>query len=440
MIYLMEESSLINEMISQNPWWKSGKMELNKRLVTRELFGQIADEVDSREISCIIGLRQIGKTTLLKQLISRLLMSGKQAKNILYFSFDGLREEENIAERVLEAYSTQIVKRPLSEKGARLYIFLDEVQKARDWSEKLKSIHDKNYNVKFLVSGSSGMNILKGSGESLIGRINIHKMAPFSFAEFLSYQGVTATLQPLSKIAYPIEAEKISILFEEYLKVGGLPGLYELNEPQFRASLKTIVDLNFYRDILNLFEVKRADVLEGLFYSFIAESGTIINYNRLSSSLKTKFETVKTYTSYLESSFLISKSGFFSKSMAKSLEKNPKIYISDNSFFSLVNAKPGLVAETCVFNHIKDKKSYWQDEKKQEVDIICENKRLLPIEVKYQNSVNSSDIAPLLKFMDENKLKKGVIITKKTFKTEKIDKNEILFVPAWLFLLTSRLD
>jgi len=110
-------------------------------------------------------------------------------------------------------------------------------------------------------------------------------------------------------------------------------------QERIRDYIMTVLDLTFYRDIINLFEVKRPDVLEGMFYSFVRESGNVINYHTLTNNLNTKYETVKTYIEYLTSSFFISRSYLYSKSTLKSFRKNPKIYASDNAFFYLIDAK-----------------------------------------------------------------------------------------------------
>ncbi|MFH1774950.1 MAG: hypothetical protein ABH874_08345 [Methanobacteriota archaeon] len=78
---------------------------------------------------------------------------------------------------------------------------------------------------------------------------------------------------------------------------------------------------------------------------------------------------------------------------------------------------------------------YWKD--KQEVDIIMDTRRgLIPIEVKYKSRIDRMDLKGLLKFMEKFKVKKGIVVTKEMFETQRIDGKEILFVPAWLFLLS----
>ena len=341
--------------------------------------------------------------------------------------------------RLLTLYSHNILKKTFEELDQKVYLFFDEVQKISEWGEEIKSYYDKGLKLKFVISGSSSMNILKGSGESLVGRILIHKIYPFVFREFLRYKGLELEKIDLWNPVYPVEGEKLSILFEQYAELGGFPILYDTSEERKKPLLKSMIDLTFYRDIVNIFDIKRTDILEGLFYIFTKESGNVISYANLSNSLNTKFETIKSYMDYLNSSFLISKSPFYSGSKVKTLEKNEKIYVADHSFDTLQEIKEGNKIETIVYNTLKTANSnlfYWQDKKKNEVDIIVIDKATIVIEVKYQGKILDSDLEGLHLFMAKSKIKRAILVTKNLFEVKKQRGKEIHCIPAWLFLLS----
>ena len=454
---IMNDEELLNELIAQNTWWATGKNELPAHVIERNIFPLLKKELKEKEVVGLVGLRSVGKTTIMKQLISYLLLSKTNPKHILYFSFDGFKKEEKLIRRVLTLYSHNILKKTFEEIDTEIYLFFDEVQKIGEWGEEIKSYYDKSLKMKFFISGSSSMNILRGSGESLVGRIIIHKIYPFVFREFLAYNHLKVEKVDLWNPKYPIEGEKLSILFEEYAKIGGFPILYDATEERKKPLLKSMVDLTFYRDIVNIFDVKRTDILEGLFYIFAKESGNVINYANLSSSLKTKFETVKSYMDYLNSSFLISRSSFYSGSKVKSLEKNEKIYVADHAFNILQETKEGNKIEAIVYNTLKTAGFdlfYWQDNKKKEVDIIALGEspshlkvatfkahhersvvHVMAIEVKYQHKLTDSDLEGLYAFMEKYKLKRAIVVTKNLFEIRKQKGREIHYVPIWLFLL-----
>ncbi len=438
----MENQELLQEMNEQNPWWREKSIKLKQNLIERDIYNDWIDEINTDQISGIIGLRRVGKSTLIKQTIANLLERGINPKNILYFSFDAMKKEETIIKKVVNLYFQQILKIIPRELKNKVFIFFDEIQKIQDWGEEIKSIYDKEYKIKFAISGSSSMNILKGSGESLVGRINIIQLHTFSFREFLKYNKLDVEKISLDDITFPLNSDKIMIYFNKYLLLGGFPELYEFVGHQIKTKLKTMIDLTFYRDLVNILTLNRMDVLEGLFYSIMKESGNIVNYTKLANSLNTKFETIKTYLGYLLSSFLIAKSQFFSFSKIKSMEKNVKIYLSDHAFANLENLKEGLKIETIIFNYCRRLDYfdlfYWHNRQKKEVDIILQSgKKIIPLEVKYKSKITKKDISGVFNFMDKFKIDRGVVITKDLFKVEKIDGKKIQYIPCWLFLLIS---
>lgn len=439
MMYSDEE--LLDEMNEQNRWWSTGDVELEEHLIERELDQQVQDELDEEVITGIIGLRRTGKTTLIKQCIKGLLKD-KDPEHILYFSFDAMERQDKAIRKIFELYHESILREVPSDLDERVFIFLDEVQKVKNWGEEIKSIWDRKYPVKFIVSGSSSMNILKGGGESLVGRIRLHRLYPFSFREFLKFHQVQAGGIDIhdileDRMKYPNNSGKIKVKFQEYLENGGFPELQTRDEK--KEYLSDIVSLTFYRDIVNMLPVKRTEVLEGLFYHFISESGQLVNYNRLADSLDTKYKTIRNYIDHLESSFLIERSSLYSKNRLKSVRKNPKVYVADHGFSMLEKMDKGLRVETAVHNHLTRSNDvyYWKDRK--EVDIVVDvDEGPIPIEVKFKEQIGDEDIDGLIDFMKKEDVEKGIVVTKKDHRSEDIGDKRLFYVPVWLFLLSGR--
>ena len=111
-------------IIRYNDWWVTGhpRKELI-RPYRRPSFDKILDYIDDRQILLLYGLRRVGKTTLLYQIIDDLLSKGVQQKHILYFSFD---ESEAEIDRLIQIYETEVLKSPVKDIE-RVYIILDEV-------------------------------------------------------------------------------------------------------------------------------------------------------------------------------------------------------------------------------------------------------------------------------------------------------------------------
>lgn len=417
----MNREEALEELYSQNPWWSGGSVKLPTKVVERNLMPKILENLENKRITTIVGLRRVGKTTLLKLIIKKLLKE-LEGERICYFSFD-LAEQIGPRE-IVKIYSEEVIKKTLPEIEEKVYFFFDEIQKIEDWGNQLKSIYDKDYNVKFITTGSSSMNITKGVGESLAGRTLIRRLRPFSFSEFLTYRGIKFDSEGIEQLSYPDNAEKLRISFKDYMETGGLPELYEETSPEL---LKQTLDLVFFRDIVNIFPVKRTDVLKGIFRTLVENTGQKVNYTKFARDLDTQYRTVKEYLQYLEDSFLIQTSYPYEGRSLKKYRKNPKIYVTDHAYTNLWKCKEGLKAETVAFNHLK-RIEYPSYSKNPEVDIILPEKKCA-FEVKYRSEVRKSDAKPLTELPSDFNL---FLVTKENYDTWTVNGRKIQIIPLWL--------
>jgi len=161
---------------------------------------------------------------------------------------------------------------------------------------------------------------------------------------------------------------------------------------------------------------------------------------------------VREYLDYLESVFLISRAQFYSKSRAKRIRKQDKIYLNNvglrNVLVNRLNEQLftdekelGKIAEILVHDHAKrlfclecrnPDIFYWKNKNGKEVDVIAEVKnKPIPIEVKYKNTISLDDLKGINSFISQKKSSFGFVITK-----DRIDKKEnLIFIPLWMFLL-----
>ncbi len=415
---------LLKEIERQNPWWRH--KDVTDDTVERDIEQKIVSELSEHIVTGITGVRRCGKSTLLKRILKKLLKD-IAPENILYFSFD--IEKCEIRE-LLDKYFNEI-RRTTAEDAGETFIFLDEVQKIDGWSDHVKAYYDSYEHIKFIITGSSSANIRKGSGESLVGRMSLHHLTTFSFREYLRYCDISVPEKEFGEFPVPNNADEIKTKFLDYFEIGGFPGLFNFDETTRIERLRDMIDLALYRDIVDIFDIQRPELLEGLFKVISSNSGGIVNYNNLSRDLDAEYRTIKKYIEELESSFLIGISRRFEENRLKQYRKRPKIYPGDHSFCLLENTSTGRVAETIAFNHLSTLGScgYWKNNKN-EIDVILkEQDNIYAFEIKYKEGISGRDRSGLETFSERYPESERYLVTKNELE------RDLKIVPLWLLLL-----
>lgn len=187
-------SGLEEDIRNSNPWWHGERLyDLPK--MRRWAFKPVLSGLQKGLSPAVVlrGPRQIGKTTLLLQIIDHLLAEGMSPHRIFRLQFDELPELQKLENAILEIsrwFSTNILKKTFnqaSHDGEQAYIFLDEVQNLPDWAPQLKHLVDINP-VRVLVTGSSALRIEAGR-DSLAGRISTFEMGPLLLREIAELRG-----------------------------------------------------------------------------------------------------------------------------------------------------------------------------------------------------------------------------------------------------------
>lgn len=298
---------------------------------------------DSRMIG-IIGPRGVGKTTMILQYIKEKLDS----KKALYVSADDLYFSENRLFDLAENFS----------KNAGQYLFIDEIHKYANWSRELKNIYDSLPTLKIVFTGSSVLDILKGSAD-LSRRALIYKLQGLSFREYLklfhnhetevySLNQIVNNEVKLANISHPLP------LFNDYIKRGYYPFGVE-NEVDMR--LGQIIVQTLETDIpqyANL-NVGTSRKLKRLL-SIIAESVPFKpNFSKIAEIISVSRNSLDDYFSYMEKAGLIGQLRDETGGI-RGLGKVDKVYLDNtNIIFNLVGDKSnvGNIRETFFFNQMR---------------------------------------------------------------------------------------
>ncbi len=413
-------------LLGFNPWWKG---EFKAEFKERELYSKIQKFLPLPQIIAFTGLRRVGKTTLMYKIVEDALHQGFAPRNIIYFSFDEFKEAE--IRDVLNEYGEIMGK---EFRNDRHWLLLDEVQKLTDWESQLKGIYDLfGKKVKIIISGSESLFLRKKSKETLAGRIFEFKVETLTFKEYLHFKGVD--YQPLE-----LYAKELGKLFEEFTFTQGFPELVGITDKEIirKYIREGIIEKVIYRDIPALFKVKDVSVVEKILNMLLDEPGQLVELSELAQELKISRQTMSNYLSYLEDSFLIQKLYNFSKNRRKVERKLKKYYpamVSPELLFSSDILAKSKVFEWELVRQLRAE-FFWRDPYQHEVDMVLTDKKILPLEVKY----GKIDFSGLIAFMNQFKLKEGVILSLNQERKQVIDGKTIKIIPAFKFLLEKRSD
>ena len=309
----------------------------------------------------IIGARGVGKTTMILQHIKEKLDN----KIALYVSADDMYFSENRLFDLADNFY----------KNAGEYLFIDEIHKYTDWSRELKNIYDSFPTLKVVFTGSSVLDILKGSAD-LSRRAIIYKLQGLSFREYLklfhNYQIEVYSLNQIinNEIKLP-NIEHPLPLFNDYLKRGYYPfGV----EDEIDLRLGQIIVQTLESDIpqyANL-NVGTSRKLKRLL-SIIAESVPFKpNFSKISEMISVSRNSLDDYFSYMEKAGLIGQLRNETSGI-RGLGKVDKVYLDNtNIIFNLVGDKSnvGNIRETFFFNQMRVKNEVISSNK---ADFVIDN-------------------------------------------------------------------
>jgi len=406
-----------------NPWWEGREFDCG---ILRDEYLDDFEKFDRRkQVEVIVGSRRIGKTTIVKQMVKRRLGRKIPARDMLYLALDhpklsgiGLSEHVRVFRKLF-----------MHDRRKKLFLFLDEIQESPDWETELKSLYDTE-NLKIVCTGSTA-SLIKTQGGKLTGRQMISTIYPLNFKEFLRFRNAA-----LSRA----EEYKLERLVEEYLNTGGYP------ENVIRPSeeyLYTLINDIVARDIVRLYQVKKANLLRDLLKLLASAVGSRTSFNKLAHVLGLSVDTVKEYIGYLESAFLVKSLEKWTTSYSEKIYAYRKFYFHDTGLKTTLTGSgdTGFKAENAVFMHLCKKRQdlgYFA-ESEREVDFVTGTFRNpFPIEVKYSAGFDweSKKFAGMKLFLHRYpKVKKALVVTKDTETQTKEGPVAISTVPLWKYLL-----
>ncbi|MGD9991912.1 MAG: ATP-binding protein [Salinivirgaceae bacterium] len=408
-------------------------------MIQRTLKNEIIEHLGKKEITIISGARQVGKTTMLREIIEELRA---QQQMVLFLNLD------IDAHSVYFVSQETLLKKIALEIGSSGYVFIDEIQRLDNAGLFLKGLYDRNLNYKFVITGSGSLELKEKIKESLAGRKRLFEMEPVTFTEFTNYKTNYKYINNLP-LFYELEKQQTQELLLEYLNYGGYPRI--VTETTLSEKLKLMDEIfSSYveKDLVYLLKIERPEVFHLLIRLLASQTGNIINHSELASHCGSALPTLKRYLYYAEKTFCINYVSPYFTNPLKELTKSPTYYFSDIGLrnfalgqmgtLSLPN-QLGFVFQNFVFNLLKTKFNqshttlhYWRTTDKAEVDFVVKRpSAILPIEVKY-SELNTQTISRSFRsFIAKYKPAEAWIINRNFESELKIDETNIRFLPFY---------
>lgn len=469
---IVSEERVITVLRQYNPWWRTPlaiqeENKPKKRTVYDEAW-KILMHPSIRRFAILSGVRRVGKTTILYQLMNQLIGEGVNPKNILYVSFDNPILKLVDADTVLSIYDA------IYPSEGTKYVFFDEIQYTDNWELWMKVIYDGRKDIRLVATGSASPVLEKGASDSGTGRWVVLKIPTLSFYEYCRLLQLEEPDWPeglrVSRLV-TMNAAQIGDLtarfaplqnhFNRYLTIGGFPELVLSDDDTYaqRMLREDVVDKVIKRDVLCLFNIRSPLLMEKLFLYLCMTSTEIFNASTAAKELDSiSVPTIESYLDALRMSNLIYIAKPMDVGSKGALKGKPKIYIADAAIRNAVlmiddvlsdEGELGMMVEMTVYKHIV---SFYQGstaqigyfrkarDNQKEVDVVIELPREKTLcEVKYRNNshLSASDAIVELCGDESAKVTNAFLITKR-LDDFGIAKHEtgvpIMRIPAIVFL------
>lgn len=376
-------------------------------MIVRQIYKELERHLSKRQVTVILGMRRVGKSTAVKYLLGKVKHSNK-----IYLDCEKIEYQTLFNTPSYDAIINELELMGINFKSPAV-IALDEIQLIKSLPSFIKYIYD-TYNVKFIVTGSSSYYLKNQFTESLAGRKAIYEMHPLAFNEFLTFKGEDPEkLKKYAQIPFNTAwRNKYKEQYKEFLRFGGFPEvvlhksvkskneiLWDIINSYIDMDVKLLSDYSLNKDLFNLVKLLAARV------------GSKIDFTKLGSIAGIDRRKVSDYIYLFENTYLINAVSPFTKNIDKELVQQPKLYFSDNGLLNVLGGESissGQLFENAVYIQLKNlyEVNYYQKKNGQEIDFILNKK----IAAEVKETPILQDLNVLKHRAEELSMKKQILI------------------------------
>lgn len=274
-------------------------------MILRTLQQRIERNLFKGKAIIVIGARQVGKSTLFRQIID-----GRDEKVL------SLNCDEPEVKEMLSGINTSELKMLI---GNHRIVMVDEAQRVKEIGMTLKRITDNFPDVQLMVTGSSSLELQDRINEPLTGRKYEYHLYPISTLELLNDGGLLAVKQSL----------------ESRLIYGSYPDIVNHTD-EAKELIMNIANSYLYKDLLALEDIRRPALLEKLLIALALQVGSEVSYNELAQTIGADSKTVEKYIDLLEKCYIVFRLNAFNRNLRSELKKSKKVYFYDNGIRNAV--------------------------------------------------------------------------------------------------------
>lgn len=416
-------------------------------MIQREIFPQILHWVGKEKILILKGARQVGKTTLLQQIIAE-LKGRNVAASTVYLRADDVGNSQYLqSTATLEEY----LKRNHGFPSRFAYVFIDEFQTIPNAGLFLKNIFDAHKGeLQLIVSGSSSLEITKNT-EFLTGRSIDFDISRISFLEYFNYENQSSIeAMPLTRfdeleLFYKTYSDSIDLRFREYLAFGGYPEVITTVEHKDKeVILESIIKTYIEKDIAGFLHIENITGFNNLIRILAGQIGNLVNLSEISTTTTLSRNTAEKYLGVLVGTYVFNLVTPFYRNIRSELTKMPKVYALDigicNYFTRSLDADhrlDGHLIENFVYLELlhqfkKDRIHFYRTIGGAEIDFVIEGTGdgIILGEVKYRPKAGVPVAMKNFIARYPDAVSKKIIFTKNTLKK---DSDGNVFLPVNFF-------
>ncbi len=412
----------------QNPWWFKKTFDLGKPRLKH--YSQLPKYLNTPEILLMLGARRTGKSTLLYQLIASLQV---RPEAILFINLDeplfqSKADDPGFLSILIEEYLLQ------HQEVGKFYVFIDEIQNYKYWVQTIKTLHDVNKQIKFILTGSTSSLLKNAMSTRLSGRYFTTVVYPLTFKEYLEF----------TEIQKPSLLQKRQAV-NNYLQFGGFPRIVlEKDEKLKQDILKNYFQTIYLKDIIFPHNLRNNKDVFDLLYFALSNVGTPFSYTNMGKTLNISTDTVKEYLSYAEESYLLYMITKYDPSVRKQLANPRKIYCVDTGLINSISFKfsenRGRLLENLVLmNLMRKQREVFYHKETSECDFVLREGRkivqAIQVTVSLQDeTVKKRELKGLLEALNSYKLAEGFIVTETEKEILELEGKKINIIPLYEWL------